>query len=173
MRVALSNSLCKHLAALQDGCFLVDFYTCHLKVKLFNTINQRYWLEYHPIAANPDPLCHCTTHLLSPSTESPTYADTQGLCPFRQWARLPNSDTFIHGPVNFATVNNRKSRDRIFQENWTTLHSFGHLFTNQASSIDLPEYSIHFGHFHTTYVSDAHAARVTAILATPSSSLLV
>ena len=109
VRVALRDSLRKHPNALQYGRFLVDFYTFHPKEKLFNAINQRYWLTYHPITTNSDPLRQRNTHLLHPSAESPNYANAQGLCPFRRWVCLTNSDTFIPGPFNFAIVNNRKS----------------------------------------------------------------
>ena len=39
VRVTLRDSLRKHPNALQDGRFLVDFYTYHPKDKLFNAIN--------------------------------------------------------------------------------------------------------------------------------------
>ena len=147
--------------------------TLRLECNDTKAVNQRYWLEYHPITANSEPLCQRTTHLLRPSADSPNYAHTQGLRPLHQWACLTNSDTFIYGPFKTSIVNNCKSRDRISQENWKTLHNFGHLFTSQAPLLDLPAYFVYFDHFHTTYVSDAHSTRVTAILATPSSPLLV
>ena len=43
-------------------------------------------------------------------------------------------DTFIHGPFNFATINKRKSRDRISQTKWDILKSHCHLYHNLAFS---------------------------------------
>ena len=118
----MRDYLRKHPNGTQDGRFLVNFYTFHPKDKLSNPINQCYWLDYHPICDVSDPLRQRTTHLLRPSANSPNYAVAQGLRPFQQWGRLTNLDTFIHGPFDFAVVNNRKSRNRISQENWTTLY---------------------------------------------------
>ena len=42
VRVAMRDSLREHPNCTQDGRFLVDFYTCHPKDKLFNAVNQRY-----------------------------------------------------------------------------------------------------------------------------------
>ena len=52
-------------------------------------------------------------------------------------------DTFIHGPFNFATVHNRKTRDRIGQEDWQALADHSHMFQNSVPSFDVPTYSIH------------------------------
>ena len=54
-----------------------------------------------------------------------------------------HEDTFIHGPFNFATVHNRKTRDRIKQADWQVLASHSHMFQNSVPSFDVPTYSIH------------------------------
>ena len=54
-RVDLKRSVQAHPAALQDGQFLVDFYTCHPSDRYYNAINQCYWLEYHPALSIADP----------------------------------------------------------------------------------------------------------------------
>lgn len=56
---------------------------------------------------------------------------------------LLHADTFIHRPFNFATVNNRKTRDRICQVEWEILAKFGHLFQNPIPCFDVPTYSVH------------------------------
>ena len=137
MRIALPDSLREHPNGVLDGQFLVGFYTCHPKDKAFNAVNQRYWLEYHPFREMPNPMRLRTTHLLRPSVNSPDYAASQDLRPFRQWIRLLNSDTFIHGPFDFAVVNNRKTRNHVSHEAWGVLHKFWHLFTNQAPRMGL------------------------------------
>ena len=167
MQIALRDSLREHPNCVLDGRFLIDFYTCHPKDKAFNAVNQRYWLEHHPFRELPNPTRLRTTHLLRPSVNSPDYAASQDLRPFRQWIRLLNSDTFIHGPFDFAVVNNRKTRDRVSQDAWNILHKFGHLFTNHAPSLDLPEYSVHLSCFHTSFTSKSLSDRVDAFIAHP------
>ena len=169
VRVDVQNSLKAHPTAFQDGRFLVDFYTCHPADTYYNAINQRYWLEYHPILDTTNPSRNKHTHLIRPSAASPTYATAEGLRPFRQWVRLTNSDTYITGPFDFAVINNRKSRDRISRKHWTTLAGFKHLFSNNIPSLELPEYSVHFGQFHSSYESKPHDTHICAFLASPSS----
>ena len=41
VRIILRDSLKEHPNCLQDSRFLVDFFTCHPKEKLFNAVNQR------------------------------------------------------------------------------------------------------------------------------------
>jgi len=113
VQVDLALSMREHPDCVHDGRFLVNFYTCHPDDKFYNARNQRYWLEYHPKLCEPDPHRQRSTHLIRPSSQSPSYATAEGLLPFRQWVRLTNSDTYITGPFDWATVNNRKSRDRI------------------------------------------------------------
>ena len=84
VRVALQDSTRQHPSCFQDGCFLVDFYTCHPSDKLFNAINQHYWLEYYPINTLHYLNRQRTTHLICPSNNSPTYARAEGLTSFQQ-----------------------------------------------------------------------------------------
>ena len=137
--------------------------------KIFNIINQRYWLKYHPINTLHDPNCQRTTHLIRPSNNSPTYAWAEGLTPFWQWIRLTNTSTFIAGPFDFAVVNNRKSRDRISLDHWATLIKFKHLFANAVPSLDLPAYSVRLSVFHSCYVDTCHSERYDAYMGSPSS----
>ena len=169
VRVNLSRTLQAHPQALQDGRFLVDFYACHHKDKRFNAINQRYWLEYHPVLEVAYPGRDKCTHMIRPTSESENYAKAQGLRCFSQWVRLTNADTYICGPFEFATINGRKTRDRVAEGHWRVLKKFGHLFTNETPCLDLPDYSIHCGQFHSTFECDRTYARVLAHLAQPSS----
>ena len=65
------------------------------------------------------------------------------LVPFHRWLNLTHTDTFIHGPFDFATVNGRKTRDRISQADWDILVLHSSMFHNAAPRFDLPSYSIH------------------------------
>jgi hypothetical protein len=54
-----------------------------------------------------------------------------------------HSDTYIQGPFDFATVNGRKTRDRISQSDWDVLAMHSSMFHNPIPWFDLPSYSIH------------------------------
>lgn len=168
VRVALRDTLSAHPNALQDGKFLVDFYMLHPSDKRFNATNQRYWLEYHSTDASFGPLHQSTAHLIRPSSEEALYASANGLQPFRQWVRLLNSDTYIHGPFNFSTLNGRVTKDRVSESDWLTLRKYEHLYSNQVPPMNLQQYTVHLGQFHTTSDDQALAARFTACFATPT-----
>ena len=87
VQVYLQRPLQAHPVALQDGKFLVDFYTCHPADKKYNAINQRYWLEYHPILEVAGPYRNRCTHMIWPFAQSPSYAVAEGLRPFSQWVQ--------------------------------------------------------------------------------------
>jgi hypothetical protein len=96
---ALSSS------CFQDRCFLVKFYTLHHDDVRFNAINQRYWLQYHFLANLTTPISTTTMHLICPSNTLEALAMKQKLAPFRCGLNLTHSDTYLHGPFDFATVN--------------------------------------------------------------------
>ena len=134
---------------------------------MFQRKKQRFWLEYHPALEVADPHRNRTTHLIRPSPQSESYAEAEGLRPFRQWVRLTNADTFISGPFEFAVINGRKSKDRVSEKHWKTLGKFSHLFANEIPSLELPDYSVHCGQFHFTFEDSGIGDRVTAYLANP------
>ena len=168
VQVDLPLSMREHPACISDGRFLVNFYTCHPDDKFFNATNQRYWIEYHPKTMDADPHRQRTTHLIRPSPQSNHYASAEGLLPFRQWVRLTNSDTFIHGPFDWATVNNRKSRDRVSSAHWKALAPYSNIFSNPIPDLSLPTWSIHLCQPHSTYTSVEHESRICAYMSAPS-----
>ena len=143
-------------------------YASSLRQKRYNATNQRYWLEYHPTDASFGPLHQSTAHLIRPSSEEALYASANGLQPFRQWVRLLNNDTYIHGPFNFSTLNGRVTKDRVSESDWLTLRKYEHLYSNQVPPMNLQQYTVHLSQFHTTSDDQALAARFTACSATPS-----
>ena len=173
VRVDLNLSVKAHPAALQDGRFLCQFYACHPADKRYNAINQQYWLEYHPKFEVANPYRNRHTNMIRPSSQSESYADAEGLAPFTQWLRMTNADTYIAGPFDFAEINGRKSRDRVPEDKWKLLSKFGHMFNNEVPSISLPDYSVHFGQFHTIYDVLEDNSRISAYLANPSSPTTV
>ena len=81
--------------------------------------------------------------MVRPSPFSAGYAIRHNLVPARKYVHLLHEDIFIHGPFDFATVNNRKTRHRISEQDWQVLASFSHLFQNPLPSFDVPTYSVH------------------------------
>ena len=62
------------------------------------------------------------------------------------WHLVRHSDTYIHGPFNFATAHGRQTRNRISTTDWDKISSHSSMFSNPLPSSDLPSYSIHVDH---------------------------
>ncbi len=73
VRVALSDSTSILPSCLQDGRFLVKFFTLHYGDIHFNMANQCYWLQYHPAGDITTPTS-LMTHLIWPSDTSEALA---------------------------------------------------------------------------------------------------
>ncbi len=72
---------------------------------------------------------------------------------------------FIHGPVKYASVNGRKTQDRISQSDWDVLKVHCDMLHNPLPRFDVPSYSIHVNRgAQVTFHSDA-IARQLIILA--------
>ena len=143
VRVIFDDSVSLRPTCLQDGKFLVEFLVLHTADLRYNCVNQRFWIQYH----FPGDLVSLTdatqTHLIRPSDTSETLASRKGLLPFRQWVNLTHEDVYLHGPFDFATINGRKTRDRIAAEHWEILLSLSTSYDNAAPNLDLPTYSVH------------------------------
>ncbi len=73
--------------------------------------------------------------------------------------------TYIHGPFEFATVNNgRKTRDHIAVDDWRQLALANHKYNDALPALDKPVYhGIQFSHsFHTTVEDKAVQNRIVA-----------
>jgi len=130
-------------ASMLTGRYLFEFYHCHPADYRFNAINQRYWLQYFSESDILHPDQASQTHLVKPSASSKVFATKNKLVPARQFIHLLHEDTFIHGPFNFATINNRKTRDRIAMQDWTVLESHKDMVQNAVPPFDVPAYSVH------------------------------
>ncbi len=143
---------------------MVDLYIPHPSDCRYNAINQRFWLQYHATNDIDTPTSSTCTHLIKPTDSSADYAARHHLTAFRQWIRITEPSTFIHGPFDFAIVHNRKTRDRIPQSAWDVLALRRDMFSNKVPRFDIPSYSIHVDQsFHTSYHDDAIC---TSLLAT-------
>jgi hypothetical protein len=100
--------------------------------------------------------------LLRPTDSSDTYAARNKLLPLRKHINLTHTDTFIHGPFNFSTINKRKSRDQNSQAEWDILKSHCHLYQNPLPRFDVPTYSVHVNvSAHTTFFCAAFASALS------------
>ncbi len=128
VRVAFQDSISLYPSCLQDGRFLVDFYTAHPSDVRFNAINQCFWLQYSD--RNAPTFETMDAHLITPSDTSADCAARHHLVPVRCWVNLTHGDTYLHGPFDFAVVRGRKTRDRIGQDCWDVLATKTLMFTN-------------------------------------------
>ena len=88
VRVAFSASTSSYPSCLEDGKYIVDFYSSHPVDFCLNAINQRFWLCYHTQEDLMGPCLSCDTHLIRPSDTSEAYASQH-----RQYINLTHSDT--------------------------------------------------------------------------------
>jgi hypothetical protein len=103
VRVAFKDSVALYPPCLQDGCFLVDFYMSHLANVRYNAINQCFWLQY--CNRNTPTFGTLDAHLITASDTLADWAACLHLIPVRAWVNLTHSDTYMHGPFNFAIIN--------------------------------------------------------------------
>jgi hypothetical protein len=96
------------------------------------------------------------THLVRPSPTSSQYAVKHQLQPLQKWFNITHTDTYIHGPFDFATINGRKSRDRISHSDWQVLRQHLDMFQNPVPSLNVPTYSIHVDRGAHTQIHDKH-----------------
>ena len=159
IRVAFADSISIFPTCLQDGRFLVKFYTLHHDNVCFNSTNQQYWLQYHSLGNITTLTSSSTTHFIRPSDSSEAHTSKCKLVPFCRWLNLTNSDTYIHGPFNFIAVHGRKTPNCISQSDWDVLAKQSSLFHNPLPWFNLPSYSIHVDHVvHIIFHNNAHAA---------------
>ncbi len=152
--VALRATTSSYPSCFDDGKYIVDFYTSHPSDSRMNAVNQCFWLRYHSQSDLMGPCSSHNTHLIRPTDSSEAYASRHHLLPFRQYVNLTHSDTFIHGPFNFATFGGRKSRDQVSGNDWRILRSHTWMFHNLVPSEEVTTYSMHIDPCaHTTFAS--------------------
>jgi hypothetical protein len=156
-RLAFNDSVSLYPSCTLDGQFLFNFYICHPSDWRYNAVNQRYWIQYHGREDIACPDLSTDTHLIRPSDTSDDCALRHKLRPFRKWLNITHLDTFIHGPFEFASVQGRKTRDRVSQDDWDILRRHSSMFQNTIPCFDVPTYLIHVDHgAHVTYHDEAH-----------------
>jgi hypothetical protein len=133
VRVDFHRLLQQHPTCLQDGRVLVDFFIEHHRDKNLDVCTRRYWVEYHK--TNSHKSISLDYHIIQPSQHSENTAMSMGLTPYREWIQINDPSITLHGPFNFATLNNRKTRDRISKADWLILQDREALYQNAAPKI--------------------------------------
>jgi hypothetical protein len=133
IRVNFLKSIQQHPSCLQDGRFLVEFFIEHHRDKQLDITQRRYWLEYHRSDSHKS--ISVDYHIIQPSQYSESVAASKRLTPYREWLNIDNSEILLHGPFNFATLNNRKRRDRVAETDWNILIQSSAKYDNFAPTI--------------------------------------
>jgi hypothetical protein len=130
VQVNFTKSIQQQPACLQNGRFLVDFYIEHHRDGRLDIRDCRYWLEYH--RSNTHKTISTRYHILQPSQFSERTARNKDLVPYREWINLSDPAVNLLGPFKFATINNRKTRDRVPGPQWSQLQAQKHKFDNDT-----------------------------------------
>eukprot|EP00956_Cyclotella_meneghiniana_P028882 scaffold68484_cov41-Cyclotella_meneghiniana.AAC.4 len=163
VQLQLDSSLPLNPTCLHDGRYLVYFLICHPKDRHLHPQNQRWRLEYHP-ASTVARLHQGDYHLLRPDSHSALYAREHRLHPFCQWINLLHDKVYLHGPFEFATINGRKTRDRINNTDWAQLIAASPKFDNTTPELNMrPFTGLQFScNFHIAVPDASVHARVIA-----------
>jgi hypothetical protein len=111
VRVDLKSSMEKNPACLQNGSFIAEFLMEHYRDKQLLYEDKRFWLEYHHVVLGNQ--WSDKYHLLQPSDLSTKTAKDRNLQTYREWVNFNDPAVYVHGPFEFATLNQRKTRDRV------------------------------------------------------------
>lgn len=115
VRVNLNKLLQQHPSCLQDSWFLVKFFIKHQQDKnLDNICNQWYWLEYH--TSNSHQTLSLDYRIVQPYKYLEVTTRSKYLVPYWEHVHINNSLICIHGPFDFAKLNNRQTRDRCSEK---------------------------------------------------------
>jgi hypothetical protein len=165
VRIAFMDSTVLSPSCLQNGRFLVEFYTLHHADVGFNAINQQYLLQHHSMGDISTPSSSTIMHLILLSKTSKAHAACLHFVLFCCWINLTNSDMLLHSPFEFANIKGRKMRDRVSQSDWDILFHYGKVFENPLPRSNLPSYSIHVNlGVHLAICKQANAAALCAFL---------
>lgn len=132
VQIDLQKSMNKRPTCLQDGIFYAIFYIQHPHDNDQHILNKRFWIEYHRRSG----IKHISEnyHIIQPSETSSENARLKGLVPYGEWIDL-KSDIYLHGPFDFSILNNRQTRDRISESDWTVLHSMKSQYNNDPPNL--------------------------------------
>ena len=107
--------MCLLLYMVHNYDSMMDYYPRHIYRTVVKSSSSFSYDAPHTVPAYP---IYETCLLLSTSSlwvfqPSAHYAqDSHKLLPFRKFINLTHSDTFIHGPFDFSTINNRRRKKK-------------------------------------------------------------
>jgi hypothetical protein len=133
IQIDFPQSMSKYPQCLQTGKFIANFLIQHPKDSESSFENKRYWTEYHESLSNKQLNIHY--HLIQPSEVTQRIATQQNLVPYREWINLSDDSIRLHGPFDFAVLNNRKTRDRIHTTDWAILQSLSKSYDNDPPNL--------------------------------------
>jgi hypothetical protein len=134
--INFETSLRHHPSCLQDGRFLAKFLIAHHRDAKLDISDRRFWLEYN--FSNPPKCLGIDYHILQPLQYSAATEKSKQLVSYREWINISDPELTIHGPFNFATLNNRKTRDRISATDWKSLAESQAKYHNHAPQLSPP-----------------------------------
>ena len=140
VQLNLDASLSLNPDCLHSGRFLVNFLILHPSDKAQHPRNQRWWLEYH-LSSSVARLHQGDYHLLRPDNYASVYAKENNLHPFCQWVNLLSDSTYIHGPFEFATINGRKTYDRVAVDDWKQLIAARSKYNDTAPDLNTRDFT--------------------------------
>ena len=114
VQVDLQTSLEQNPSLAIDCKYFVHYYIQHPDDETYNHINKRYWKEYHQRLGTYQ--LHEQFHLVKPDRNEHTFCKAKNLVPYAEWIYLNNTKTIICGPFEFATIDERKTKDRISEK---------------------------------------------------------
>jgi hypothetical protein len=130
VRIDFHSSLKKNPSCLHNGRFLVEFFIEHHRDSTLDIRERRFWLEYH--RSNSHKTLSTSYHIIQPSQYSEKLASDKNLVSYREWIQLNDPLILLHGPFDFANINNRKTRDRIAENDWRSLIACASKYDNSA-----------------------------------------
>ncbi len=155
IRVALLDSMALYHSCLQDGCFLIKFYTLHCKVVLASVSLP--WQLRHPDVGNSNSPHTSSWHIQSSCYESETNSNLA----------VVESHPLQHlhsRPIQLCYSEWPQTCDRISQADWDVLSHHNLQFMNLIPWFDMPSSSvcIDWG-VHTMTCSPSHVATLCAV----------
>ena len=141
MQVNLEKTFAHNPHVFSDGKFLVEYYVAHPDDSKYGAINKRYWKEYHAKLGSYQ--LHKKYHIIKPTICEEKYCVEKSLIPYETWSYIGQENIFIHSPFDFATLNGRKTKDRISEFDWKKLIQSKDEYHNHPPVLTAPRVSLH------------------------------
>ena len=162
VQVDLHNTMKERPNSINDNLFKVNYYIVHPKDTQYHPVNQRLWKQY--VQREGKYVRHDKTHLVRPTSNHENYCRQKNIVALSQWVQLDDESTFIHGPFEFATIQGRKTTDRISPGDWQILCDNKSKYSNEPPNISTRSHyayyvnsQFHEVHYDTKLSNEVHA----------------